>query len=55
MIDYVINSLNNGQNIIPVIGFDLIPVKVTDQNGVENHVPYLDYLSECIGTHENIP
>lgn len=43
-------ALINEQNILPIIGFDLIPVKADDGS----LVPYLDYLSMTIAKDKQI-
>ena len=50
MINNLINALNNRQNIIPVIGFEMLPIK--DSQG--NYVAYLDYMSKIIANDNQL-
>jgi hypothetical protein len=47
MLDHIRNAIINGENIIPVIGYELLPIREKGQI-----IPYLDYLSKTLVAKE---
>jgi hypothetical protein len=54
IIEDIIGSLSNNDRIIPMIGFELLPIKLSVGNKNNGNIPYLEHLARKIAAANNI-